>query len=136
MIRNLHGEEKSGNMMSVYSLVEDTPTKDLGKQLENLIDDNTSLTTPNALNISPQNSATPTNPELSTNSHSPQPVASKLWADQLDDLNLSDDSTDDMEELRETFKRKFDESPGNKDFEVNLSKKEKKKLKQLLNKSS
>ena len=63
----------------------------------------------------------------------------KLWANQIDDLNISDDSSDDnMDDLRESFKkkRKAAESPDKDDFEKIMSKKEKKKLKQLLNKSS
>ena len=44
IINNLHGEEKLGKMISVYSLVEDTPTKDLGKELEQLIEHNSSTT--------------------------------------------------------------------------------------------
>ena len=49
-------------MISVYSLVEDTPTKDLGKELEQLIEHNSS-TTVNTPNVSPSKSPTlPVNP--------------------------------------------------------------------------
>ena len=62
----------------------------------------------------------------------------KLWADQIDDLNITDDSSDDdTEALRESFKkRKAGESPDKDEFEKIVSKKEKKKLKQILNKSN
>ena len=53
----------------------------------------------------------------------------------MDDLCLSDDDSS-VTALKEAFKRKAEGSPGNNDFEKCLSKKEKKKLKQLLNKSN
>ena len=68
----------------------------------------------------------------------PESSKGKLWADQIDDLNMSDDSSDDiMDDLRESFKkRKAGESPDKDEFEKIVSKKEKKKLKQILNKSN
>ena len=70
--------------------------------------------------------------------HNPESSKGKLWADQIDDLNMSDDSSDDnMDNLRESFKkRKAGESPDKDEFEKIVSKKEKKKLKQILNKSN
>ena len=141
MINNLHDEEKSGNKLSVYSLVEDTPTKNLGKELEELIDVNE--TAPNdTLNTSPsaaldlQDKDTDffndfLNPNI-------EPSKGKLWADHIDDLKISDDSSDDeTETLRKSFKkRKAGESPDKDEFEKIVSKKEKKKLKQILNKSN
>ena len=67
-----------------------------------------------------------------------EPSKSKLWADHIDDLNISDDSSDDnTDALRDSFKkRKALGSPGEEEFEKKMSKKNKKKLKQLLNKSN
>lgn len=139
IINNLHDEEKSGNKLSVYSLVEDTPTKDLGKELEKLIDvsenaSNETLTTPISA------SAPAIDVEFFDSFLNPNPESSKgkLWADQIDDLNMSDDSSDDNRDaLRDSFKkRKAFGSPGEEEFEKKMSKKNKKKLKQLLNKSN
>ena len=139
IINNLHDEEKSGNKLSVYSLVEDTPTKDLGKELEKLIDvsenaSNVTLNTPVAA------SASAIDEEFfdSFLNHNQESSKGKLWADLIDDLNMSDDSSDDnMDKLRESFKkRKAGESPDKDEFEKIVSKKEKKKLKQILNKSN
>ena len=60
---------------------------------------------------------------------------SRFWSEEMDDLCLSDDDSS-VTALKEAFKRKAEGSPGNNDFEKCLSKKEKKKLKQLLNKSN
>ena len=58
----------------------------------------------------------------------------------MDDDDIDDDtSDDDLEKIREQFKRKAAASPdtiGSDDFETQLTKKEKKKLKKSLNKSS
>ena len=161
IINNLNDEAKSGNKLSVYSLVEDTPTKNLGKELEKLIDadENPSNETKNlgkefeklieadenpsneTLNTPVAASAPGINEEFFDNFLNVESESSKgkLWANQIDDLNISDDSSDDnMDDLRESFKkkRKAAESPDKDDFEKIMSKKEKKKLKQLLNKSS
>ena len=70
-----------------------------------------------------------TDPELSK--------ASKFWSNKMDDIHLSDDSSDDeMKASREAFKRKAEGSPEKNNVDKLLSRKEKKKLKQLLNKSS
>ena len=83
MINNLHDEEKSGNKLSVYSLVEDTPTKNLGKELEELIHVNE--TAPNdTLNTSP---SAPLDPSKDTDFFNDflnlnmEPSKGKRWAD-------------------------------------------------------
>ena len=38
-MNNLHGEEKLGQRISVFTLVEDTPTKAMGESIENLIEE-------------------------------------------------------------------------------------------------
>jgi hypothetical protein len=84
-------------------------------------------------------SPTPTiNPDFSSsllNTDPSQPIISRFWSEEMDDLCLSDDDSS-VTALKEAFKRKAEGSPGNNDFEKCLSKKEKKKLKQLLNKSN
>ena len=143
IIKNLHDEEKSGNKLSVFSLVEDTPTKNLGKELEELIGANETAandTFNTSLSVAPLDP--PNNTDFFNDFLNPhmEPSKSKLWADQIDDLNISDDSDDEMKALRESFKktekRKAGESPDKDEFEKMLSKKEKKKLKQSLNKSN
>ena len=54
-----------------------------------------------------------------------------------DDLQLSDDSSDDdgLDNIREAFKRKAGNSPDNNEFDTVLSKKDKKKFTELINKS-
>ena len=37
IVNNLHGQDKSCKKLTVYALVEDTPTKQLGEELEKLI---------------------------------------------------------------------------------------------------
>ena len=143
MINNLHGEKKSDKHLSVYSLVEDTPTKQLGDELETLIEDNPNDKSNQASNSLSKptldTSVTPASPTANLgsfqDSDKPQPKnASKFWNDNLDDLDISDDSSDD--EIKEFFKRKADGSPETNEFEKTLSRKAKKKLKQLLNKSN
>ena len=140
LINNLHGHEKLGRKLSIYSLVEDTPTKDLGNELEKLIDSSITPAT-DALDTSAAASVPSvslnyfnefdslTNPTLNK--------PSRFWADQIDDLHISDDdSEENVNMLREAFKRKATNSPDSNEFGIVLSKKEKKKLKQLLNKSN
>ena len=140
IINNLNGETKMGSSISVYSLVEDTPTKDLGKELESLIDmeassASTSLDTSNVGNNPPASAASlGESPALQLGK------AGKMWADQVDnDLEMSGDSDSDDDggdALKEFFKkRKAADSPDKDDFEKTMSRKDKKKLKQLLNKS-
>ena len=118
--------------------VEDTPTKDLGNELEKLIDSSITPAT-DALDTSAAASVPSvslnyfnvfeslTNPTLNK--------PSRFWADQIDDL--SDDGWEEnVNMLREAFKRKATNSPDSNEFGIVLSKKEKKKLKQLLNKSN
>ena len=85
-----------------------------------------------------------TNPPASAASLGESPAlelgkAGKMWADQaVDDLEMSGDSDDDSgDALKEFFKkRKAAGSPDKDEFEKAMSKKNKKKLKQLLNKSN
>ena len=140
MINNLNGETKMGSNITVYSLVEDTPTKDLGKELESLIDmeassASTSLDTPTGGNNPPASAA-----NLGESPALQLGKAGKMWADQVDnDLEMSGDSDSDDDggdALKEFFKkRKAADSPDKDDFEKTMSRKDKKKLKQLLNKS-
>jgi hypothetical protein len=140
LINNLHGHEKLNRKLSIYSLVEDTPTKDLGNELANLINSSTTPAT-DALNTS----ATASVPSVSLDYFNEfesltDPTLTKsgrFWADQIDDLHLSDDgSEENVNLMREAFKRKATNSPDSNEFGIVLSKKEKKKLKQLLNKSN
>ena len=63
--------------------------------------------------------------------------SSKCWAGRLDDIHFTDESSDEnTDSTKETFKRKAIGSPEDSDFGKVLSRKEKKKLKQLLNKSN
>lgn len=141
LINNLHGHEKAGKKLSIYSLVEDTPTKELGKELEKLIDPATAPVTNDALDTSAAIPVPSTSMNFSTESENLTDPnlynTSRFWADQIDDLHLSDDSADDdLNELREAFKRKAVDSPDTNEFGKALSRKQKKKLKQYLNKSN
>ena len=141
LINNLHGHEKSGKKLSIYTLVEDTPTKDLGKELEKLIDPVTAPVTNDALDTSAAVSVPSTSMNFLTESENPTDPnlynSSRFWADHIDDLHLSDESMDDdLNDLREAFKRKAVDSPDTNEFGKALSRKQKKKLKQYLNKSN
>ena len=144
IVNNLHGQEKHGQRISVYTLVEDTPTKKSGEDLEKLLEDEHELDTSKHSDIMkvihdatkvPQTPVTPIDP---TNS-SASPISgmtSRFW-NIADNANDDDESSEnDLEELREQFrKRKAEGSPANNEFETVLTKKEKKKLKNSLNKS-
>ena len=169
IVNNLHGQEKAGKKLTVYALVEDTPTKHLGEELEKLMhSDQTTNNEPNKSPNTPPSSYTMDIPTLITPvKNTPglnTPVknisasnvarsdlfneleiltdpelskASKFWSNHMDDIHLSDDSSDDeMKANREAFKRKAEGSPEKNNADKLLSRKEKKKLKQLLNKSS
>ena len=163
IVNNLHGQEKSGKKLSVYALVEDSPTKQLGKELEALIHDevtpakesvdntptkssnttvlnSTSLITPivDSVTFSAQiNNPPECSIMLGDLTNLKDPELSKFWAGKMGDLEMSDDSSDDDEEaLRNIFKRKAVGSPDKHDFNPALSRKQKKKLKQILNKSN
>ena len=142
LTNNLHGHEISDMKLSIFSLVEDTPTKDLGKQLEKLIDPVSTPATNDTLDTSaaapvPSTSINFLNESVSLTDPNLY-NSSRFWADQIEDLALSDDSVDeDMNELREAFKRKAVGSPDTSgEFGKVLSRKQKKKLKQYLNKSN
>ena len=118
------------NSLFIYSLVEDTPTKDLGNELANLINSSTTPAT-DALNTS----ATASVPSVSLDYFNEfesltDPTLTKsgrFWADQIDDLHLSDDgSEENVNLMREAFKRKATNSPDSNEFGIVLSKKEKK----------
>ena len=151
-----------GKKISVYTLVEDTPTKQSGKELESLVLQENPEPTQEASDKSeedleekpaattePTPDADPNSSSISSSSgHSPgmlqtivNGVASRFWANK--DLDLSSDDSSDTdsgnvdEELSERFKRKAMGSPeGENVFKEVLTKKEKKRLKNSLNKSS
>ena len=63
---------------------------------------------------------------------------SRFWNNSLEDESDEDSTDEELNQLREQFKRKAETSPDNdamSEFETILSKKEKKKLKKSLNKS-
>ena len=132
-------------MLSVYALGEDTPTKQLGEDLAKLIEDeNSPQAKDNKIETSPDN---PNNllytPVPATNLDFVSlgdPVLQRtirFWAKKGDEIQTRDESSDEIiEDLKQAFKRKADGIPENQDFEKILSRKERKKLKQLLNKSS
>ena len=155
IVNNLHGEEKLGKKISVYTLVKDTPTKQSGKELELLVlqenseASNKSQENPAAVVTSEPNLDADPNLSNVSSSAGQSPcmlqtlvngVASRFWANK--DLDLSDDSSDDDskdvdEELSQRFKRKATGSPDSENvFKEVLTKKEKKRLKNSLNKSS
>ena len=157
IVNNLHGEEKQGKKISVYTLVEDTPTKQSGKELEALIlhenptlhevseeskevaaavMENTRSPPDVDPNSSPANSSSQSPGMLQTIVNG---VASRFWAN--NDLELSSDDSSDTDskdaedEQKERFKRKASGSP-EKVYKEVLSKKDKKRLKNSLNKSN
>ena len=155
MSNNLHGEEKSGKKLSVYSLVEDSPTKQLGNELEKLLEDKTDATTSDVEEAakevsnetvahSPNTSPAEASPSTSTSMihNFVTGMTSRFWNNGMDDFKLSDDSSDDENadeipnDLKLNFNRKANWTPEKDEFETILSRKEKKKLKKSLNKSN
>ena len=89
----------------------------------------------------PQTPVTPIDPTNSSASPSllhniVSGMTSRFWIIADNDNDDDESSENDLEKLREQFrKRKAEGSPANNDFETVLTKKEKKKLKNSLNKS-
>jgi hypothetical protein len=155
IVNNLHGEEKLGQRISVFTLVEDTPTKAMGENIEKLIEEeniespnvspdiitdvsNVSKVLPAPITPIDPSSPTTTNQGLFKNIVSD--LSSRFW-NNMNDSDTDGETTDEEElnHLREQFKRKAEASPDNDDlneFQRMLSKKEKKKLKKALNKSN
>ena len=124
--KNLHGKIKQDKTISVYPLVEDTPLKTLSSKLESLIENSAEEDSEEqAINQALQKSKATDN-RKSLDQNALKTGAKKLWAD---DLDISDDSEND-----DKGKRKAGGSP-ELDFEKPLTKREKKKLRQILNKS-
>ena len=154
IVNNLHGQIKLDNRISVFTLVEDTPTKALGETLENMIQEDGPKTQEEQAEILKAAShaaivpPTPVTPlDLKTPTNNPGMIQnlvtnmkSKFWNKLIDDDDTGEDTSDnDLKKMREQFKRKAAASPDtldNDDFETQLTKKEKKKLKKSLNKSS
>ena len=94
---NLHREKKFGKKISVYPLVEDSPTKQIGKELENLIteknaDDKEDAREADSKEDSPDKSQTPESAKTSNNGPIYNMV-SKLWGGTVsNDLDISDDT--------------------------------------------
>ena len=150
LVNNLHGEEKLGHRVSVFTLVEDTPTKAQGESLEKMIEtednpneqadliakiSNISKEPPTPL--TPIDQSSPSNPKgLFTNLVSD--ISSRFWNNLLDDDESDEDmSEEEIDKLREKFKRKAEGSPDAlAEFEKVLSKKEKKRIKKSMNKSN
>ena len=112
----------------MYPLVEDTLIKTLSSKLESLIE-NSGEENSEAGNVQEKSvikKSKATDNRKGLDSQALKTGAKKLWTD---DLNISDDSEDD-----DKGKRKAGGSP-EIDFEKPLSKREKKKLRQILNKS-
>ena len=152
LVNNLHGEDKLGHRISVFALVEDTPTKALGESLEKMIAEEVDIETPNVqsddiedLPNGSNNLPTPLTPLNSSPSKPNQGMfqnivsdLSRFWNNSLEDESDEDSTDEELNQLREQFKRKAETSPDNdamSEFETILSKKEKKKLKKSLNKS-
>ena len=154
IVNNLHGQIKLDNRISVFTLVEDTPTKALGETLEHMIQEDGPKTPEEQAEILkaashaaivPPTPVTPLDPSTPTNNpgmiqNLVTNMTSKFWNKLIDDDDTGEDtSDDDLEKIREQFKRKAAASPDtldNDDFETQLTKKENKKLKKSLNKSS
>ena len=128
LVNNLHGQEKMGSKLSLYSLVEDTPTKPTEE-------------TPKAASTSSESlnttSTTPTRPDPMLGKETSSSKPSKFWADEIEEFDFHEDSSEDNTgETRETFKRKAVTSPESNIPGLAISKKEKKKFKNLINKSN
>ena len=126
--KNLHGKIKQDKTISVYPPVEDTPLKTLSSKLESLIENSgEEISEPgNEQEKSFIKKSKAIDNRKGSDSQILKTGAKKLWTD---DLDISDDSEDD-----DKGKRKAGGSP-EIDFEKPLSKREKKKLRQILNKS-
>ena len=162
LVNNLHREDKLGNRISVFTLVEDTPTKALGDCLEKLIEEETEenvdvptdpiaeVANDEVANALVANAPTaPPTPITPIDTSSPRTglfqnivsdLSTRFWNNYVEEDDDDDDTSDEEElnQLREQFKRKAEASPENNaldNFEKILSKKEKKKLKKSLNKS-
>ena len=131
-------------------LLLDTPTKAQGESLEKMIEtednpneqadliakiSNISKEPPTPL--TPIDQSSPSNPKgLFTNLVSD--ISSRFWNNLLDDDESDEDmSEEEIDKLREKFKRKAEGSPDAlAEFEKVLSKKEKKRIKKSMNKSN
>ena len=128
LVNNLHGQEKMGSKLSLYSLVEDTPTKPTEQTPNAASTRNESLNT---------TSTTPTRPDPMLGKETSSSKPSKFWADKMEEFDFHEDSSEDNSgESRETFKRKAITSPESNIPGLAISKKEKKKFKNLINKSN
>ena len=124
--KKLHGTSKMGKTISVHPLVEDTPLKTLSSKLESLLRNSSEDECSKEDEKSDEtNNKEQNGVKQKTSSSKETGKGRKLWADQLD----TSDSEEDV-----PAKRKAGESP-EVEFEKSLTKREKKKLRKLLNKS-
>ena len=122
IVNNFHRQNKFGSRISVYSLVDDSPIKQSGQELEKLIEEKA--------NSDDEREALAKQEAEKTSSNSGTGIISNLvrFFNASGDLDISDDSDKESDDIpdadkAETFKRKIDErSP--EQFE--LSKKEQK----------
>ena len=109
---NLHGQVKLNKNIQVYPLVEDTPIKNLGAQLESLLD------TKQKENSSASSLAEIKDDQIMK--------GKKLWANDIGTTDSSDNS-----DTESTSKRKAGASPELNEQSKSLTKREKKRLKKL-----
>ena len=142
IVNNLNGEVKFGKKISVFALEDDSPTKQSGKDLDNLInsetdekidDEESSKQTPETISkgYKVHDKKSP-----SSNSSLFGNLVSKIWNGN-EDLHISEDSDEDLAKHTDDsiLKRKyFEKSPENNEFQQ--SKKDKRKKKKLRNKSN
>ena len=145
---NLHGEERLGRKISVFTTVDESPIKQRGAEIETLIGDVTEACTEDKQGKSRKESNKESSEEDYHSSHDLKneldfrPSCQNLinFFDKRTDLDISSDSDDESEvdtaaiEGEEKSKRKANESPESKDgFQTVSGKKGKKVKKNKLN---
>ena len=139
IVNNLNGEVKFGKKISVFALVDDSPTKQSGEDLDNLINSETDEKVDNE-ESSKQTPETISKGYKVHDKKSPSSNSSlfgnlvKMWNGN-EDLHISEDSDEDLAKDTDDsiLKRKyFEKSPENNEFQRSRKRKNKK----LRNKSS
>ena len=141
---NLHGENKFGKRISVFPLVGDSATKQIGKELETLITEENAKDKQSSHEDESKEDSIQSSCDKSAATSNNGPIyniVSALWGSATgtvsNDLEISDDTEEELVSTKyddQNLKRKFLVSPDSK-FEL-LSKKERKKNEKSLNKSN